>query len=618
MIFSEPSLHLASRLHLPAGESFRGLYALLPWWLLFSMGTFVTGMVLCGLLRRWPLPPWRWTGRAAANGRDAFAVGLFCATALAGFDGPGFIHGFFRQDDFSFLQVTREVPGLVNQMLVLHNDHGYPLFRGEFWALTKLAGIDADTSTLVAWFNGFDFLCCLSLLAAGCWLLHEFGVSLAGLFAFPLLLLLWPGWGEFTTGYYTLCAYVQVVAVGLASAAALVRGRRHRSSGWLGVSLLLTAVAASLDTSGLAVFPMVAAIGLGLMNRPGAISRTRPYWLGFGLLLLLCAAFYFALGHHTYSPRELVQNPRGMALTPDAITSGLRSHPGAATLRVVTLPGAVALAFFAPTFLPLALVSRTPPTALLAAIQIFEIAATAVALVLVWRIWRRLPAPDRLPAGALFLNILAGTLLVVLARSDYAAHVPVPLWHAKYLLIPITWFTLAIVLVVDRSRIRSTAAAMPRSVAVFGLLGIVWMTVSYREFERAMVPHPLAYTGRGRWGNVQNAIARAESYRAVSRDLAEIARQQNTGRVALPPWENWSASFYRRHGLLEWGGDHTTRGVTHLFWDFLAAAPNLRLSGEYQAANLFPPESQVFLSQFDWLAGAFPATPASGPGARLR
>lgn len=94
---------------------------------------------------------WRWAGRPTpprrmvAWGRwlseetrasDAGWIVAVSAAWLIALDGPLLAHGFFRQDDFSFLAVARETD-LWTQLSLRHNDHVYPIFRFQVWALVN-------------------------------------------------------------------------------------------------------------------------------------------------------------------------------------------------------------------------------------------------------------------------------------------------------------------------------------------------------------------------------------------------------------------------------------------------------------------------------------------------
>jgi hypothetical protein len=151
--------------------------------------------------------------------------------------------------------------------------------------------------------------------------------------------------------------------------------------------------------------------------------------------------------------------------------------------------------------------------------------------------------------------------------------------------------------------------AQPLRVAIRGaavLLFGMWFTFSVWHFERALLPEPSAYNSRGRYGNLVTAQARAQQYQAVMEQLMALAAKQAAGRsLELPFPEKWSAAFFKEYTLLEWGGDYTSRGVTHLFWDMPAADPSLKLTGRWVPVDSLDESTRQRLMAVPWLAPAF-------------
>lgn len=108
--------------------------------------------------------------------------------------------------------------------------------------------------------------------------------------------------------------------------------------------------------------------------------------------------------------------------------------------------------------------------------------------------------------------------------------------------------------------------------------------------------------GPGHWGNVNDAEARVVQFHAVLTDLQSIARQRQNQSIALPDPESWAPVFYARFPLLEWGGESTPRGVTHLFGDMLAASLVDNLSTQLIPIKRLTPSDRAFLTRIPWLA----------------
>lgn len=602
---------LANILGLPQGGAYRRLYGFLPVWGAWTIGFALFAMLVWKVVSgRAPTLPSPLAARRITDWRMASGIVLFCLVVLVVFDGAGFLHGFFRQDDFSFLQVVRENERLLPQLRLYHNDHAYPLFRLEVWSLVKLAGPAADATFLAGWFNALIFLSCTGLLIGGCWTLHEARCSPLALFTLPVFLWLWPGWGEFTAGYFTLTAYVQVQAISFCATAAMLRGFHGESNAWLGLSLLLVLAAVGIDTSGLSVFATLAIVSVTVLRR-GRNAR----WVGFacGLIaaFLVTRWFFGSVFAHPYSAREFVQNPAGKAFELSALTAG-KAPMLPSALALLTGLGGIMTGYFVPPFLQL--FNGRLPASLTLSLYGAQLVVVCVAGRLCWPALRRLDSRDLFVAVAFAVNALVGVALVAFARSTQAAAAPTMLWPAKYLAFSVCWLCLAAIYVGDRLCLAG-AVARPRMVAglcVAGMAG-AWFCSSNWHLERALFPAPIAYVARGRFGNVENAKARAQQYRSVIGDLADLARVNCSKEIALPYPDSWNMAFFARYAVLEWVYDRTPFGVTHLFWDFPAASPGLALRGRWRPLSEIPPATREHMTKLAWLRPAFADTSIQPP-----
>jgi len=588
--------------NLPQGDAWQRLYSFLPWWLLATCALGAVAFVLWRVFGPRVRDLWPAASRRFGTFRGLAMLVGFCGLLLAASDYSGFLHGFFRQDDFSFLQVTRETPGLGRQMLLLHNDHLLPLYRLQVGLLVGMAGPSADATALAAWFNALSFLSCLGLVLAGCWVLHELGASRISVLTFAFFLWLWPGWGEFTAGFYTFSGYVQIQALAMGSIAAVLRGLKRGTPGWLGIGLSLAAMASLIGTSGLYVLLALGTVSLAGMRSSARPLAARQFLLGVAVLFILIGAFYFLSGRHERSARELVQNPGTVSLGLSTFIGFLAQFPAVCLAGLSALPGAL-LSLVTPTFLQMAVNDEQVAPSLYRNFLALQ-GSVLVGLVLILaRQWPKLRSADRPLAVALGINALLCFGMVLLARTSYAVAVPVPLWHAKYMIMPFSWTMLTLFFLADRFWLSSDQSPswLPPTLFTAFFAGC-WIHASFWHLERTVLPEPLAYVARGRWGNVNNAEARALQFHAVLTDLQSIARQQQNQSIALPDPESWAPVFYARFPLLEWGGESTPRGVTHLFGDVLAASPVDNLSTQWIPIKHLTPSDRAFLTRIPWLA----------------
>jgi hypothetical protein len=271
----------------------------------------------------------------------------------------------------------------------------------------------------------------------------------------------------------------------------------------------------------------------------------------------------------------------------------------------ISAVGGLLLNLFSPTFLQIEAGKITNAPALRDGLILVELLAVALAARFAGHRLARIERGDRWLILAVAACALVCLGMVIVARTSYAIEVPATLWYAKYIVSPACWLWVAIALFADRLWISAGRPRRPSLSGLFATLVIgAWLTVSYGQWERILIPGPLAYTPRGRWGNVTNAEARAEDYQSVMADLAAISRYTDSTTVRLPEPSIWGDEFYRLHSVLEWGSDASPNGVTYLFWDLLAASPGLHLKGRWESEEALTPALRKFLGQFAWLKPA--------------
>lgn len=591
---------LATRFGLPSGDVFRRLYTLLPFWLGASFAYWTLAIFAMRKIRPFlaGLQP-----RCMSSWRDGAGLAAFSVVLVLLFDGSGFIHGFFRQDDFSFLQVTRETSNIGTQLLLRHNDHIYPFFRAQFFGLTWLAGADADAAHFAGWFNGLTFLTCVALLLSAGWLLHELGGSSLTIYLLVFVIWVWPGWGEFTAGFYTLSAYLQVQTLATATAAATLRGCRCKA--WLAVSIACAGTALALNPSG--VVALVAAFAASLAR--GKRDQTGAFRLHQSALLMLAIAYvllYYSVAQTQPVPRELVQNPAG-AMLDSSIQEKLRQQGLSVLLAAIASVGGAALNLVVPTFLQLRADDLANNPTLRSALFGVESTLSLGLAAVSWRLCCRFSSERRRLALPLVATTLAALGIVVAARPDYSATVPASLWHAKYMMMPTCWICLFALFTLGVGESGSPKTSTPLAyTSMYVFAAGLWATASIYQWEKTLLPHPLAYTARGRWGNVDNAKDRRAKYELTMRELAALRVRCHSDSVVLPPPQTWQAEFFRQRPTLEWATDYTPRGVTHLFSDFPSAAPGLNLRIRWQPINEVSAEHRASLRAISWLRNTIP------------
>jgi len=572
---------------LPRGDQWDALFGFAPiaivGWLAFVL---IAGVMLKSIAR---LPPsvveWcsgRFTGPRQFG---ALALGLLALILIV--DGSSFWNGFFRQDDFSFLAVAREGHSISQQMIMYHNDHLYLLFRLQVSALLSVAGPTADEACLAGWFNLVSLFAHASVLWAGAWLLQEAGAKRAAIMSAALITWAWPGWAEFTTGYYAIGVYVQVLALGLAGSSATLRYLRTGHRRWQLGAIGLATIAVGLNISGLWAF-VAQALAVICFRWPAWRDRRGLSHLVSALSLFIVSTLVLMVGlRHDRSAREYVQNPTGS--TVDSQFAHMGRQPIAVTgLTLLSAPGGSLLSLATPPYLQFGarkIADRPVLQSAMTGLQLIPVVA-----LLVWFLRRKAHPPRaevRFPMFA-FMVVLVLAAMVILARPDYAAASPVFLWLPKYQVSLWVWAVLGLAFLIERflvSRPKPEVAIL-KGLSLTIMLSVAF-TLFHASFEKAVEPGPVSYISQGRLAHLAAAKIRRADYREVMAILKNHQHAQKSDAIQLPPWANWKNAFTLKYPLLEWSGDTGVSGVTYLFADLPFARPESNLRVEWAPSPKF-------------------------------
>ena len=512
-------------------------------------------------------------------------------------DYVGFTQGFFRWDDFSFVQVARDGLPLARQMSLYHNDHSLPLLRLWIAGVVTWAGPDATAGTLARAFNLVNFLTCLGVLLAGAALLADFGVKRLAAIGFMFFAWCWPGWGEFTTGFYTLIVYPQTLVCGLIAILLLGRYRRRGGRGWLAGGLLALLIAGGLDISG--IWVVVAAAGFAWAGPADPPASGRRLWPWLLLALVVMAYYHLVWFHHPRIGRELVQNPRGQDVN-HSLLLNLTTHPAVLPAAVISGLGGGLLNEVLPGFLGLTAPWLEGHRRWELAIRAAEFLALAAAAGVSWRLGRRLAPPDRRRLLACLLPAVVLIGLVALARG-HSLKVPGTLWPTKYFCVPQVWGVLAAAFLLDR--LFPAAATRAAAWTAGAFLAGAWLVATHWALEQAL-DIPAARRPAGRQGNTAAALARRADFFALQADFEELARRTGEHRLSIPP----PLGLYWAHPYLEFGYDPVLGG-TYLFTDLLAVAPASGVTLREVPAADVPAATQRAMAGLPHLQRVFDPTP---------
>jgi hypothetical protein len=421
-----------------------------------------------------------------------------CLLIVLAFDLPGFVHGFFRLDDFEYLRVVRQ-ENAFRQLLLPHGGHSIPLFRGETYVLATVSG----PAPLL--FNLANLATCVAVLAAGCWLLTEMGVGWLGLAGFVCLNWFWPGWGEFTAGYYCMLGYLQGLALGIAALAALLHAAATDSKRWLAAAFILAGVALGLSLASTWVLPALVVFAAAVWpTREAAAPRLRPLVIGFTTLTVAFAAWNLVIFRHGGFLGPAVGGPASLA----GILGSL-------------LPALGGVMLF--TFLPVQAGSLNTG----GLVYGLEIAAIGVGAWIAFRLSRRTGRTDRRLLLALGAVLLVQIAMVAVARRPLLTGF---YWAAKWTAMAHCTFVLMVAFAADRCvRLapRGGEPVVKWAAAVF-LVGLCAAVATPRLLEAMGAPVSRA-------NNVEGALSRRVDFDRLSASIARLATALDQQPVILPP-----------------------------------------------------------------------------------
>lgn len=533
--------------------------------------------------------------------RDWLWLVLACSVLLLLTDWQGFTQGFFRWDDFAFIQDARENLPLSTLLRQYHNDHSLPLFRLWVSGVMAWTGPAATAGELARAFNLVNYATCLGVLVAGAALLSLCGARRCTVIAFCLFAWFWPGWGEITTGFYTLIVYPQTLFAGLLALIFTISGLRNGGAGWIIAGILCAIVAAGLDISGVWIFFTLSGFVWALHDAKNrALQRVLP-WI---VITFMGAAYYhLAWFHHPFVGREFIQNPLGLVVG-HSLVDNLASHGWRIPLAMVSGLGATLLSNVTPAFIGL-FTPQFLSHSFIPFIYAGETMALGVALWLGCRSIKRLTPSDRRLLGAFALPVAVLIGMTVVARAGNLT-LPASLWPTKYLCVPQAWAVLTAVFLIDRVLLVDPAIARRAARWICGAaLAGGWLMVTFWYLERAL-DIPTDFRPAGRQGNTVAAVQRREDFFTFQAGIQELARRVGRRDLDVPP----PLGLYWAHPSLEFGYD-PVRGGTYQFTDLLAVAPVTRITLRERPRHTISADVLEAIAAIPALQRVFDPTPPS-------
>ncbi len=470
--------------------------------LLFAAAFFVAAFV-CSR-DAGPVPPNRsalgFLTATFTGSRPAWAaLVVLCFGFVFLMDARGLLCGFFRLDDFEFLRVARVEP-FARQLLLPHGGHVLPLYRLETLILSRVA----DSSPWL--FNLATYLSCAGLLLAGCWLLIELGAGWTALVTFVVIAWIWPGWCDFTAGYYSNVSYVKSLVCGLLALAALVRAGKGNGWPWLAVAFASALLALGYGLVGSWIIPAMALFAWAAKDAssPGRAVFIRRCLGGLSILSLSYALLLF-----------VTQKNGGLLGPPVGDRQGLL----ALLFSVFHGLGGVIINLFVPA--QFAALSRWG--------AILPLQTAAVGALVFWgcRLWPRLTPFHRRALLALTAVVTAQIAMVSIARRPVETGY---FWQLKW--VAISHCTLAILFgfCLDRQLRLFSSVRFARGRLLLPLVSLLVWTVVCTPMVLDAIGYP-----NSRANSVRLAQLRRAELSALRSDLEHLSAALGQRPVILPP-----------------------------------------------------------------------------------
>lgn len=426
---------------------------------------------------------------------------IFCAIVISAFDLTLFVNGSFRLDDFEFLRVANEEP-FWKQIFLTHGGHACALFRLEWLSLVTFFG------PAVIVFNIANFLGCLALLVAGCWLLAELGVGWLGTLAFVAVGWSWPGWGDFTSGYFTLTAYYQGVTLGFVALSCILHSGKTEDSRWIYWGCASMAGAAFMAIANawvLVAAPAFAAVAL--MEKNHRKNLLRPFVFSYAITLACFAIYLVVAFHNSWS---LGAHENGALDIPSSIVAVISGVSGVLLSFIVTIPIGVSIA---PAYF-----------------RGIEWAVVIVTLGGGLAMARKLSPRDRLILASLALVLLTNVAMVVIARRPATNGF---FWPAKWTAISHCSAAITLGFMADRWFRLQRGHAAQTALKLTAAILVVWM---WSVFAMPAVGSSLKIPA-GRPNELAHAKARRADLVRLRQNLETLSVSLGERPVKLPLYE---------------------------------------------------------------------------------
>ncbi|MCA9078922.1 MAG: hypothetical protein KDA58_00125 [Planctomycetaceae bacterium] len=379
--------------------------------------------------------------------RDEILVWLIIATcSVLLWDGRTLQSGYFESDDFSLIEVDRNLP-LATSVQRTHCDHVIVLLRCEVHSLYSMFG-----AWPLAW-NAAVLVSFSLLLWSGCWLTRECGASRLMTGLGLLMCVAWTPWAQFTTGAYILQKYMQIATATSLALIGWIRWRRTERAGWLLLAAGAIGFACWMNVSGFwsplalvtfAVSELVAAQEFG----PTA-HRLRRHW---GPPLLMGVAIFGALAFD----RMVYASPENMGFL--TLEAGAERSLLGLTAQLVSFLATTITTLAIPFPHHLARVNLLWPVLLFTAM---------VVSLLIARGWQLGSAAESGKIVGLVLMWLGLGAMICLGRPSFEED---QMWPIKYLGLGYFWLIVLLVVSLSPLTSRIDATGLRRVIFLAGCL----------------------------------------------------------------------------------------------------------------------------------------------------